>query len=327
MAVHASHAALPYPIRGARFSLLVPFLDADGDPTDPTTPDSEVSKDNGAFADCAEEVSVASGGRGMGLLTLSGAEMDAATVGLWIGAASGPKATLVTLYPRVLPVLESGTAQAGAAGSLTLAADASGADLRGCLVKTTGGTGGGGTGGANNQARRITAYNPTTKVATVSPPWETTPDGTTTYEILVPDGVALASELALLSSGSVGLAVIQSLAALVEGRLTATRALLLENLVLQDAATSSRATPAQVNAEVVDALTVDLRGEPPQGAPPVSASVAMKQDYLYKWARNRVTQSASEQKFYADDGTTVDHKAAVSDDGATFTRDTIGSGP
>jgi hypothetical protein len=38
----------------------VPFLDADGDPTDPTTPDTEFSLDAGAFADCAEEVTTVS---------------------------------------------------------------------------------------------------------------------------------------------------------------------------------------------------------------------------------------------------------------------------
>lgn len=182
MAVHASHAALPYPIKHARYSFLVPFLDADGDPTDPTTPDTEISKDNGAFADAAEEVTAASGTRGMALMTLSGAEMDASTVAVWAGAASGPKATLLTIFPRVLPVLESGTAQAGAAGTITLAAGAAAYSLVGCIVRTTGGTGGGGAGGANNQARLITAYNTSTKVATVVPNWETTPGADTTYE-------------------------------------------------------------------------------------------------------------------------------------------------
>ena len=64
-------------------------------------------------------------------------------------------------------------------------------------MKTTGGTGGGGTDGANNQARRITAYNMSTKVATVTPNWETTPDSTTTYDVLAPEGVALSMLKAL----------------------------------------------------------------------------------------------------------------------------------
>jgi len=165
--------------------VLVPFLDADGDPTDPTTPDTEVSQDGGAFADAAEEVTTVSGSNGLGYITLTGAEMNNSAVGVAFKVASGPKATLMTLFPRVLPVLLSGTASAGASGSITLAAGAF--DLTGCIVRTTGGTGGGGTGGANNQARLITAYNTSTLVATVSPNWETTPDATTTYDILLTD--------------------------------------------------------------------------------------------------------------------------------------------
>lgn len=166
------------------------YLDASGTPTDPVTPDTEVSKDGAAFADCAEEVATIAGSNGAGYLTLTGAETDAALLVLAAKVASGPKATLATLTPRVLPVLESGTATAGAAGSITLAAGAAAYDLRGCIVRTTGGTGGGGTGGADNQARVITAYNPATKLATVSPNWEVTPGATTTYDILLTDAAA-----------------------------------------------------------------------------------------------------------------------------------------
>lgn len=192
MAVHASHAALPYPVKGARYTVDVVYLDNDGDPTNPVTPDTEISKDNGDFADCAEEVAVPTTNRGGGMITFSGAEMDCATAKVWLGVASGPKASMLTLQPRVLPVAFSGTATAGAAGSITLATSVPAlADLLiGCIVRTTGGTGGGGTGGANNQARVITAYS-SGRVATVVPNWETAPDGTTTYEILLTEAAAL----------------------------------------------------------------------------------------------------------------------------------------
>jgi len=208
MANHASHGALPWPVKNARYTVECAFLDADGDPTDPTTPDSEISKDNGAFADCAEEVTVATGARGGGMLTLSGAETDASILKLWLGAASGPKATLMTLYPRVFPVIFSGTASAGAAGSLTLATDVPAvADLLiGCILKTTGGTGGGGTGGANNQARVITDFT-TGRVASVAPNWETTPDGTTTYEVLLTEASILRfADLRLMNAAAGGVA-------------------------------------------------------------------------------------------------------------------------
>jgi hypothetical protein len=190
MAVHASHAALPYPIRGARFSVLVPYLDADGDPTAPTTPDTEVSKDNGAAADAAEEVSATSGMDGMGLITFTGAELDCSCLAANFKVASGPKATLMTLYPRPLASVGTGTLSAGSAGGGTLGTLLA-YDLTGCIIKTTGGTGGGGTGGANNQARVIATYNTGTGAFTVVPDWETTPSTDTTYEVLLPEGVTL----------------------------------------------------------------------------------------------------------------------------------------
>lgn len=188
MANHASHAALPYPIKGARFSLLVPYLDANGDPTDPTTPDTELSKDDGAAADAAEEV--ASPKNSVGMLTLSGAETDCSCLSLAGKAASGPKTTLATLYPRVLAVVGSGTLSAGSAGGGTLGTLLA-YDVTGCFIKTTGGTGGGGPGGANNQARKIITYNTATGQFTVAPNWETTPSTDTTYEVLLPEGVTL----------------------------------------------------------------------------------------------------------------------------------------
>ena len=189
MANSISHASLPFPVKGARFSVLVGLLDADGDPTAQTTPDTEVSLDAGAAADAAEEVTAISGMDGMGYITFSGAETNVSALAVNFKAASGPKASLMMIYPRVLPVEHSGTAQAGAAGTITLASGASAIDdyYNGCIIKTTGGTGGGGTGGANNQARVITDYVGSTKVATISPSWETNPSSDTTYEVLLTD--------------------------------------------------------------------------------------------------------------------------------------------
>lgn len=185
MANSITHAATPWPVKGARWSILIPYLDADGDPTDPTTPDTEISVDGGAFADCAEEAAALTGSNGVCLLTVTGAETNYPVFAIAAKAASGPKATLGIFRPRLFPVLTSGTAQAGGAATITLASGASAITdyYVGCVVKTTGGTGGGGTGGANNQARIITAYNGSTKVATVNVAWETNPDSSTTYEV------------------------------------------------------------------------------------------------------------------------------------------------
>lgn len=84
---------------------------------------------------------------------------------------------------------------------------------------------------------------------------------------------------------------------------------------------------AQVNAEVVDALSVDTYAEPGQGAPSATTTLAAKIGYLYKSWRNKKTQTSTTTNIFADDGTTVDQKATVSDDGTTFTSGEVASGP
>lgn len=74
---------------------------------------------------------------------------------------------------------DSGTAQAGASSSITLRAAASSVTdfYKNMTVHTTGGTGSG-------QDRVVTAYNGTTKVATVDSAWGTNPNNTTTYDVI-----------------------------------------------------------------------------------------------------------------------------------------------
>lgn len=201
MSNSSTHAALPYPIRNARYSVPAAFRISAGNPTDPTTPDTEYSVDGGAtFSDTAEEVTTG-GANGAGYVTLTGAEMNNALV--WLAFKSANCTTsLMSLIPRVLALIGSGTLSAGAAGGGTLGTLLS-YDLTGCFIRTTGGTGGGGTGGANNQARKIATYNTSTGAFTVVPNWETTPDATTTYDILLPEGVTLGM-LRTLNPGTPG---------------------------------------------------------------------------------------------------------------------------
>lgn len=84
---------------------------------------------------------------------------------------------------------------------------------------------------------------------------------------------------------------------------------------------------ADVNAEVVDALNVDTYAEPAQGTPGATVTLAAKIGFLYKAWRNRHTQTATDYALYNDDAATVDHKATVSDNGTTFDRTEITSGP
>lgn len=83
----------------------------------------------------------------------------------------------LSLLPAYLDTPETGTATAGAATTITLAAGASAADdyYNGMVIQLTGGTGSG-------QYNIITDYNGTTKVATVKT-WATNPASGTTYKI------------------------------------------------------------------------------------------------------------------------------------------------
>jgi len=78
---------------------------------------------------------------------------------------------------------------------------------------------------------------------------------------------------------------------------------------------------------VVDALNVDTYAEPGQGTPAATTSLVAKVNYLYKAWRNRHTQTASAYSLYNDDATTVDQKATTADDGTTFSRTEVESGP
>ncbi len=73
----------------------------------------------------------------------------------------------------------SGTAQAGAATTITLAAGDTNADdyYNGMVIEITGGEGAG-------QWARITDYVSSTKIATLATTWGITPDNTSTYQIL-----------------------------------------------------------------------------------------------------------------------------------------------
>ncbi len=330
MSVHASHAALPYPIKGCRFSFIVPFLDADGDPTDPTTPDTEISKDGAAAADCTEEVSAISGMAGAQLMTLTGDELNCSIAALNAKSASGPKFSIMIFQPRVLPVLRNGTAQGGAAGAITLDSSASSIDdyYNGLFVRTTGGTGGGGgSGSLGNQCRVVTDYSGSSKSCTVVPNWETNPDATTTFELLIPIGhplFSLADTRAFGGTASTqsggrpevntthvaGSAILQS-----GGRIEA-------NVTRWAGTTNTStvpATPAEVNAEVVDALGVDTFTEL-AAVPAATATLKDMIRWMYVLARNKITQTSSLQTVRDDTDTGTIAQSSVSEVGGTATR-------
>lgn len=256
----ASTDARPVPIKNTAFRAVFPILDADGDlVTGATALDSEVSLDQGAFADATNEATEIATSSGMYYLDLTASEMNADCVAVIVKTSTaGAKTTVLVFYPEEtgdinvdvtayggtagtfaggrpevntshiagsavstaaaqigvnvinaagtawnsgaigaatiadgaidratlaadtgLQTIRSNTAQAGAAGTLTLDASASAVTdfYVGAWILLTGGTGVG-------QARVCTAYNGTTKVATIAPNWATTPDATSTFAVL-----------------------------------------------------------------------------------------------------------------------------------------------
>lgn len=96
---------------------------------------------------------------------------------------------------------------------------------------------------------------------------------------------------------------------------------------LSDLGGMSAGMKAEVNAEVVDVLKTDTVTLPGQTAPPLAPTMEQILGWLYKLARNRKKQDATSWKLYADDESTVDAKATVSDDGTDAIKQEIVSGP
>src|SRR6476646_9099858 len=129
-----------------------------------------------------------SSGTGTGQLSLSAGLVSLASSQNFINGGTGGVATSIasggitagSFDPALGMVpIRSGTAQAGAAGSITLDASASATTdfYKDAWVRITSNTGSG-------QARLVTAYNGGTKVATVAPNWATAPDNTSTFAVL-----------------------------------------------------------------------------------------------------------------------------------------------
>lgn len=82
---------------------------------------------------------------------------------------------------------------------------------------------------------------------------------------------------------------------------------------------------ASINAQVVDVLVVDTVAELAQGAPPATPTLSQAIMLPYMALRNQSLTTASELGIYNDAGTKI-AKAALSDDGTTFTKAELVSG-
>ena len=175
--------ALPYPVYAQSWTVVFPLLDADGDPISPSSPDSERSLNGDTFGDCTNEAVEIATSSGVCYLILTAAEMTADIVTVRI-QSTGAKTTILTLYPRKLPVLSTGTCQgSNDTGDIQLASGDSAVDdtYNGCLVVAVI--------DSVTEARIINDYVGSTKVAEVSPAWvQAQPDSNDTYTIYLPEG-------------------------------------------------------------------------------------------------------------------------------------------
>lgn len=254
-------------------------------------------------------------------IALTAAEMACDRIAVSIGATDRGAFFIRTVDPDVSV---RGLAQAGASGTVTLPAAASATDdyYVGQLVGITTGTGA-------QQARKITDYNGTTKVATIGPNWATTPSTDSMLKVYriapgVPGefcadfgftGCDLDAALADIASDTAAAgSAVSAILGTPSGASVSADILTLDNFIDTEIA-------------AILALLDDARTEPGQGAPPVNPDLATKIDYLYKAWRNRSTQTATQYSLYDNAGTTVDQKASFSDNGTTADRGEIATGP
>ena len=72
---------------------------------------------------------------------------------------------------------------------------------------------------------------------------------------------------------------------------------------------------ATVNAEMLDVMNVDIFAQAGQETPPTSQTLAGALMYLYKFLVNRRNQTGTTFQVFNSNAVTIDHKAAVSDNG------------
>lgn len=184
MSASASDAH-PYCIFGARFRLTTPLLDNDGDLiTAGAGLDTELTLDSGNIADATNEATEVGGTTAaLYFLDLIASETTGMNVSGKIKTSTmDAKPTPFSIPIVRLPVIRTGTAQAGGASSITLDSGASAIDdfYNGCYVNITNNS----PSNALGQARLVTAYNGSTKVATVEGTYGTNPSSASTFEVL-----------------------------------------------------------------------------------------------------------------------------------------------
>lgn len=159
---------------------------------------SQTARDLGAQADVATSTRMASYTQPTGFLATT---FPSGTVASTTNLTAGTIATVanpVTLSAGDSPVIQTGTASAGGASTITIAT-ALGADSlpNGETITITSGTGVG-------QTRGITGYVNSTKVVTTDRAWTTNPDATSVYAIRAGNAAKLDSSLQVTAASVQG---------------------------------------------------------------------------------------------------------------------------
>ena len=278
------------------------------------------------------------GGTGAGqsryIVTYDGTTKIAVVARAWTTAPDGTSEFAVT-HDHQIDFVDMGVAQAGGATSITLASTASATDdlYTGTTVRLFSGTGDG-------QIRMITAYNGTTKVATIAPAWEVNPDSTSSYATLnigpsnavAISGDATASDnLETMLDGTGG----NALTAAFTGNLTGSAAAITGavgsvtgnvggNLVGSIGSLGATAK-VDVNDQVVDGLTIDTIPELGQAALPSTPTFAEAVMAPYMLLANSATTTASAQKVFNAAGTNI-YTKLISFASSTLRRDKTQAG-
>lgn len=148
-----------------------------------------------------------------------------------------------------LQTVRSNTAQAGAAGTITLDASASATNdfYNDAIVYLTGGTGAG-------QVRLISGYVGSTKVATITPNWATNPDNTSTFAVIPRNRVALGTWLSSVPSALISGRVDSNTQAMANDVITA--AVIADNAIDAGAIAANAITAAKIATDAIGAAQI-----------------------------------------------------------------------
>lgn len=348
----AASDARPLPKKNVTYRITFPILDNDGDLVAGAAGlDSEISKDAGTFVDCTNEATEIATSSGMYYLDLTAAEMNADTVALIIKTSTtDAKTTPIVLYPEEAGDIRVDVTQlGGATQSLTDLKDFADAGYDPATNKVQGvvlvdtcsvntdmvGTDSAALASVCTETRlseldAATGGKMANQVDVVEADTDAILVDTADMQPKLgsPAGADMSADVAAVKTDTAAILVdtgttIPGLlpGALVGGRMDADIGAKTGNVAL------STQEKADVNAETVDVLKTDTITQLAQQLPPSTPTFEEAIMYLYQFLRNKRTQTSSEIKLFAENGTTVIAKATISDDATTFTKAEFVTGP